>query len=115
MMIPTLPGDLAHRGRVVHAEALHEPREDVARLVTDEAVVAALLGNDGEVAVGAAVEGTGPPVVRSGPLELHRFPDDRDQVGAVADLLDDFFGDHAHAENSTTVTPVPPWFRGAKA
>ena len=57
--------------------------------------------------------GTGTAVVGPGALELHGLADDRDEVGAVADLLDGLVGDHAHAENSTIVTPVPPWFRGA--
>ena len=94
---------------------LHEPGEHVSRLVAHEAVVAALLRNDGEVPVGAAVERTGTPVVGAGPLERHRLSDQPDDVGAVADLFDGLVGDHAHAENSTMVTPVPPWFRGANA
>ena len=84
------------------------------RLVADEAVVEALLRDDGEVAMGAAVERTGPAIVGAGALELHRLADDLDEVGAVADLLDDLVGNQAHAENSTMVTPVPPWLRGAK-
>ena len=111
---PDASRDLAHRGRIVHAEPLHEPREDVPALVAHEAVVAAFLGDDGEVAVGAAVERTGAAIVGAGALELDGFADDADQVGAVAHLLDDLVGNHAHAENSTMVTPVPPWFRGAK-
>ena len=102
------PRGLAHGGRVVHAEPLHQPAEHVAALVADEAVVAPLLGNDREVAVGASVERTRPAVIRAGPLELHRLADDPDQVGAVAHLLDGLVGNHAHAENSTMVTPVPP-------
>ena len=58
--------------------------------------------------MGAAVEGTRAPVVRAGALELHRLADDPDEVRAVPDLLDRLVGDHAHAENSTMVTPVPP-------
>jgi hypothetical protein len=60
------------------------------------------------------VEWTRAAIVGSGPLELDRFADDPDQVGAVAHLIDHLVRDHAHAENSTMVTPVPPWFRGAK-
>ncbi len=64
--------------------------------------------------MGAAVERTGSAVVGAGALELDRLPDDPDQVRAVAHLLDDLVGNHAHAGNSTIVTPVPPWLRGAK-
>ena len=45
-------------------------------LVADVAVVQPLLGNDGEVAMGAAVERTGPAVVGAGTLELDRLADD---------------------------------------
>src|SRR5262249_49085029 len=108
------PSRVAHGRRIVHAEPLHQPAEDVAALVADEAVIATLLRNDREVAVGAAMERTRSPVVGAGPLELHRLADDPDQVGALAHQVDGLVGDHAHAENSTMVTPVPPGWRGAK-
>src|SRR6185312_15893725 len=60
------PGNLAHRTRVVHSKALHQPGEHITRLVAHEAVVPALLGNDSEVPVGASVKGTGATIVGSG-------------------------------------------------
>ena len=105
---PSAACRFAHRRRVVHSEPLHQPGEDVARCVTDEAVVAVLLGDHGEVAVGAAVERTRAPVIGAGALELDRLPDEAYQVGALPDLIYRLVGNHAHAENSTMVTPVPP-------
>ena len=102
------PCDLPDRGGVVHPGPLHQPGEHVAGGMTDEAVIAALLRNDGEVSVGAAMEGTGAAVVRAGAPQIHRFADDPHDVRAVPDLLDHVVGDQAHAENSTMVTPVPP-------
>jgi hypothetical protein len=99
---------LADGGGIVQPGSLHQPGKDIAGLVADEAVVSALLGDDREIAVGAAVEGARPPVVGAGALEVHRLADEADQIRAVADLLDDVVGDEAHAENSTIVTPVPP-------
>src|SRR5207249_696713 len=107
-------GDLAHRGRVVHAQLLHEEGEHIAGLVADEAVEHPLLRNHGEVAVGAAVERAGTAVVRAGALELDVLPDDPHDVRRVADLLDDVVGNQAHAVNSAIVTPWPPCSRGAK-
>ncbi len=99
---------LAHGGGVVHPVPLHEPGEHIARLVTHKAVIAALLRDDGEVPIRAAVEGTGSAVVGAGALQRHGLSDQPDDIGAVAHLLDGLVRDHAHAENSTMVTPVPP-------
>src|SRR5687768_1138424 len=110
---PNPPGCLTHGVGIAHALALHEPGEYVARLFADEAVVPSLLGDHREVPIGAPVERTWATIVGAGPLECHRFTDEADQVHAVADLLDSLVRYHAHAENSTIVTPVPPWFRGA--
>ena len=97
--------DFADRGRIVHAEALHKEGVDVAGFVADEAVEHPLLGNDGEVAVRAAVERAAAAIVRARALELDRLADDSDDVRGIADLLDDVVGNHL---NSTTVTPLPP-------
>jgi len=94
--------DFAYRRRVVHAESLHEEGEDVARFVADEAIEHPLLGNDGEIAMRAAVKWAAPPVVRSSPLQLDAFADNPDEIRCVADLLDHVVGNHA---NSATVTP----------
>ena len=102
------PRGLADRCGVVQAEPFHEPGKDISRLMADEAVVAAFLGNDRKVSVGPAVKWTGPAVIGAGTLERDRFSDQPDDIGAVAYLLDRLIGDHAHAENSTMVTPVPP-------
>ena len=99
---------LAYGGGIIQAQPLHEPGEDVSRFVAHEAVVPTLLRNDGEIPIGATVKWTRPTIVRAGPLEGHRFTDEPDEVGAVAHLLDGLIRDHAHAENSTMVTPVPP-------
>jgi hypothetical protein len=99
------PRDFAHGGRIIHAQPLHEKREHIARFVADEAVKHALLGDDGEVAMGAAVERTATAEIRARAFELDRFADDPDQIGGVTDLFDDIVGNHL---NSTTVTPVPP-------
>src|SRR2546428_129827 len=107
-------GDLAHRGRIVHPQLLHEEGDPVARLVAHEAVEHPLLRDHGEVAVGAAVERAGTAVVGAGALELDMLPDDPHEVRRVADLLDDVVGDQAHAVNSAIVTPWPPRSRGAK-
>src|SRR2546426_4873323 len=72
-----------------------------------------LLGDDGEVAMRAPVERAGPAEIRSRALELDVLPDDPHHVRRFADLLDHVVGDQAHALNSTTVTPWPPWFAGA--
>src|SRR5207247_629234 len=56
---------------------------------------------------------TGPAEIRSRALELVVLPDDPHHVRRFADLLDHVVGDQAHALNSTTVTPWPPWFAGA--
>src|SRR6266568_1828972 len=105
--------DLAHGGGIIHAELLHEEREDVAALVTHEAVVHPFPRDDGEVAVGAPVKRTGGTEIGPGALELDVLPDDSHDVGGLADLLDHVVGDEAHARNSTSVTPWPPWFGGA--
>ena len=111
---PDLARHLADRRGIVHAEALHEEAEDVARLVADVAVEHPLLRDDGQVAVRPAVEGTGAAIVRAGPLQVHGLADDRHDVGGVADLLDHFVR-NAHGLSSATVAPVPPWFEGANA
>src|SRR5262249_45632388 len=105
-------GHFAHRGGILHAEFFHEEGEDVSTFVTDEAVIHPLLGDDRKIAMRAAVEGACPAVIRAGAPQRHKFADDRDQVGGVADTLDDFFRDHAHA-SSAMVTPVPPCGAGA--
>ena len=99
------PRDFAHRRGVVHAESLHEVGEDVARFVADEAIEHPLLGNDGEIAMRAAVKWAAPSVVRSSPLQLDALADNPDEIRCVADLLDHVVGNHA---NSATVTPWPP-------
>src|SRR5207253_7046372 len=106
--------DLAHRGGIVHAELLHEEGEDVAALMTHEAVEHPLLRDDGEVAVGAAVKRARGAKVRPGALELHVLADDPHDVRRFPDLLDHVVGNETHAVNSTIVTPCPPWFGGAK-
>jgi hypothetical protein len=109
------PRGLADRVGVAHAHPLHEPGEDVTRFVANEAIEPALLGDNGKIAIGTAMKGTGSTIVGAGSLERHRLADETDEIHAVADLIDSLLGNHAHAENSTMVTPVPPWLRGAKA
>src|SRR5207244_5273892 len=92
---PDTSRDFAHRGRIVHAEPLHEERVDVAGFVTDEAVEHPLFGNDGEVAMCATVEGTAAAVVRAGALQFDSLADDPDEIGGLAHLLDAVVGDHA--------------------
>src|SRR5213079_825217 len=111
---PHATGHLAHGGRIVHAEALHEEGEDVARLVAHEAIEHPLLWDDREVPVGAAVERARAAIVGPAALELDVLSDDPDQIRGLADLVDDVVGDQAHAVNSTIVTPWPPWLAGAK-
>ena len=106
-------GHLAHGGRIVHAEPLHQIRKRVATLVTHVAVENALLGNDRKISVGAAVKRTGTTIVGSGSLQFHRLTNDLEKIGTVAHLLDDVVGDAAHERNSTIVTPVPPSRRSA--
>src|SRR5258705_7197533 len=88
------PRGLPHGRGIIHAQLLHEEREDVARLVAHEAVEHSLLGDDGEVAMGAAVEGTGSAIVGPGTLELDVLADDANQVGGLTHLLDDVVGNH---------------------
>src|SRR5207249_2189744 len=111
---PHPAGHFAHGGRIIHAEALHEELEDIACLVAHEAVEHPLFRNDGEVAVRAAVERARATIVGPAALELDVLPDDTDQIGGLADLVDDVVGDQTHAVNSTIVTPWPPWLAGAK-
>src|SRR5207245_5503378 len=111
---PDAARDLPDRGGIVHAELLHEEREDIACGVAHEAVEHPLPGDDGEVAMRAAVKRTGSAEVRSGAPELDVLADDPHDVRGFADLLDHVVGDQAHAVNSTMVTPWPPWFAGAK-
>jgi hypothetical protein len=106
--------DFTHGGGIVHPESLHEIGEDVPGGMADVAVVQVFLGDDGEVAMSAPVEGAGSAVIRSHSLELHRFTNDADEIGAVPHLFDNLVRDHAHSVNSTMVTPVPPWLAGAK-
>src|SRR2546425_9016678 len=73
-----------------------------------------LFRNDREVAVRAAVERARAAIVGAAALELDVLPDDTDQIGGLADLVDDVVGDQGHAVNSTIVTPWPPWLAGAK-
>ncbi len=103
-----------HGGGIVHPEALHEVGERVARLVADVAVEEPLLRDHGEVAVLPAMERAGAAPVGPGALEVHRLAHQADEVHRVADLLDHVVGDPAHARNSSTVTPLPPWLAGAK-
>src|SRR5690606_2129772 len=110
---PRAPRHIPHRRRVVHPEPLHQIGEDVARFMADIAVEESLLRYDGEVPVLTAVERAGSAPVGTGTLELHRFPDDAEDIRALAHLLDDLVGDHQ--SSSTIVTPVPPWLRGANA
>src|SRR6185312_12355320 len=105
---------LAHGRGIVHAELLHEERENVAAGVAHEAIEHPLAGNDGEVAVRAPVKGTRGAEIRPGALELDVLADDPHDVRRLADLLDHVIGNEAHARNSTSVTPWPPWFDGAK-
>ncbi len=79
-----------------------------------EAVEHSLARDDGKVAVGAAVKRTGRAEIGPGALELDVLADDPHDVRRLADLLDHVVGNEAHALNSTTVTPAPPWFGGAK-
>src|SRR5262245_1249835 len=109
---PDAASDFAHRGRIVHAESLHEEGVDVTSLVAHKAVEDPLLGIDGEVAMGPAMKRARSAEIRSGAFQLDVLADDSDQVGRLADLLDHVFGDHA---NSATVTPWPPWLAGARA
>ena len=87
-------GDFTHRRRIIHAELLHEEREDVARFVADKAVEHSLLGNDREVAVRAAVKGTRPAEIGTRALQLDMFADDAHEVGGLTNLFDDVVGDH---------------------
>src|SRR6185437_4277638 len=105
---------LAHGRGIVHAELLHEERENVAARVAHEAVEHPLAGNDGEVAVRAPVKRTRGAEIRPGALELDVLADDPHDVRCLADLLDHIIRNEAHARNSTSVTPWPPWFDGAK-
>src|SRR5207253_2854693 len=93
---------------------LHEEGEDVAALVAHEAVVHPFLRDDGEVAVRAAVKRARSAKVRPSALELHVLADDSHDVRRLPDLLDHVVGNETHVVNSTTVTPCPPWFGGAK-
>src|SRR4029077_15361795 len=105
--------DFPHRGRVIHSQLLHEEGEDVTALVAYEAVEHPFLGDDGEVAVCAAVKGTRRAKIRARPLELDVLSDDPHDVRGLSNLLDHIVGNEAHAVNSATVTPEPPWFAGA--
>ena len=96
------PGHFAHGGRVVHPQALHIEREDVARFVADEAIEHSLLGDHGEIAVRAAVERARAAEVAAGPLELDVFTDDGDEIGGFAHLLDHVVGNR-HASDGRTV------------
>src|SRR6266571_1647191 len=104
---------LAYGGGIIHAELLHEKRENVPTRVAHETVEHPLARDDGEVAVGAPVKRTRSAEIGPGALELDVLPDDSYDVGGLADLLDHVVGDEAHARNSTSVTPWPPWFGGA--
>src|SRR6266516_8128695 len=84
---PDPAGDFAHGGRIVHAQALHEEGEDVAGFVAHEAVKHPFLRDDGEVAMGAAVERAGAAVVGAGALELDLLPAEPDQVRGLTNLL----------------------------
>src|SRR5207237_8970998 len=104
---------LAYGGGIIHAELLHEERENVPTRVAHETVEHPLARDDGEVAVGAPVKRTRGAEIGPGALELDVLPDDPHDVRGLADLLDHVVGDEAHARNSTSVTPCPPWFGGA--
>src|SRR2546429_5504493 len=104
---------LAYGGGIIHAQLLHEERENVPTRVAHETVEHPLARDDGEVAVGAPVKRTRGAEIGPGALELDVLPDDPYDVGGLADLLDHVVGDEAHARNSTSVTPWPPWFGGA--
>src|SRR5438034_1773959 len=100
-------------GGIIHAELRHEERENVPTRVAHETVEHPLARDDGEVAVGAPVKRTRGAEIGPGALELDVLPDDPHDVRGLADLLDHVVGDEAHARNSTSVTPWPPWFGGA--
>jgi len=104
---------LAYGGGIIHAQLLHEERENVPTRVAHETVEHPLARDDGEVAVGAPVKRTRGAEIGPGALELDVLPDDPYDVRGLADLLDHVVGDEAHARNSTSVTPWPPWFGGA--
>src|SRR5213076_2872802 len=104
---------LAYGGGIIHAELLHEERENVPTRVAHETVEHPLARDDGKVAVGAPVKRTRGAEIGPGALELDVLPDDPHDVRGLADLLDHVVGDEAHARNSTSVTPWPPWFGGA--
>src|SRR5205823_6661562 len=105
---------LAHGGGIIHAELLHEEGEHVPAGVAHEAVEHPLAGDDGEVAMRAPVKRTRSAEIGPGALELDVLADDPHEVRGLADLLDHVVRDQAHAVNSTSVTPCPPWFEGAK-
>ncbi len=96
---------LAYGGGIIHAELLHEERENVPTRVAHETVEHPLAGDDGEVAVGAPVKRTRGAEIGPGALELDMLADDPHDVRRLADLLDHIVGDQAHARNSTSVTP----------
>src|SRR3954464_7362960 len=102
------PRHLPHRGGIVHTGALHQPGKNVTRFVAHKTVVTTLLWYHREVSVGSPMKGARATVIRAGALELHRFADEPYDVRTVADLLNRLVGNHAHAVNSTMVTPVPP-------
>ena len=109
------PRHLAHRRRIVEAEAFAIPGEDVARRVAHEAVVAVVLREHGEVAVRPAMEWARAAPVAPGALELDLLGHDFQQVGSIAHLLDHVIGNPCHQRSTATVTPIPPCCRGAKS
>src|SRR5690606_27159268 len=76
----------AHRAGIVHPESFTVPGKDITRGVTDETVVEVLARDHREVAVGPAMERTGPAPVAAAPLESDRLLNYLEQVGGVAHL-----------------------------
>ena len=73
---------------------LHHEAEDIAVLLTPEAVKEALVRRDVERRCLLAVEGAQALPVTARLAQLHVLTDDRDDVGRGADLRDDVVGNH---------------------
>src|SRR4029079_1380084 len=94
-----------------HAEPLLQKAEHISALVADEAVVHPLPRGDGEVAVRPLMKRTRSAEVGARPFEVHVLADDLDDIGGVADLVDDLVGYHL---SSPPVTPAPPSFQAPR-
>ncbi len=92
----------------IHPHPLHDEIEDVAGLAASEAFVESLPRNDVEAGRPLLVERAVGLVLATRLLEGDRLPDDVDDVGPGADLVDDLVGDHLPPPRSATVTPAPP-------